>query len=67
MDINSACFKSLHESVSLQSDIDIIQSNGFQGENKGKKIKPKQLKLKLAITIIPTLEITIFEQQAQNQ
>ena len=39
MDINSACFKSFHESVSLQSDIDIIQSNGFQGENKGKKNK----------------------------
>ena len=39
VDINSARFKSLHESVSLQSDIDIIQSNGFQGENKEKKNK----------------------------
>lgn len=37
IDINSARFKSLHEIVSLQSDINIIQSNVFQGENKGKK------------------------------
>ena len=39
IDINSARFKSLHEIVSLQSDINIIQSNVFQGENKGKKNK----------------------------
>ena len=32
-----------------------------------KKKKKKQLKLKIAITILPTLGITIFEQEAQNQ
>lgn len=31
---NSAHFKILHESVSVKSDIDIINSGAFQGENK---------------------------------